>query len=209
MLKTVLLAGASILAFSATLADAATYLTPGTYGFTAPSAGVYTIHVLAGAGGSFAYTYGGTTNTYTGGGGGFATGDFTLTMNEILTVTVGGKGSAGSYTSGVSGSMVSATYGGDSFVTSGAATLVKGYGGGPAYQYGGGYSNGYGYVASTHNGHAVTAGSYGYGNNTGAGTVEITEISTTPVPEPSTWALMFGGFGLIGYMLRRRFLRTA
>jgi len=36
------------------------------------------------------------------------------------------------------------------------------------------------------------------------------EISyTSGVPEASTWALMLGGFGFIGYVLRRRVLRTA
>ncbi len=39
------------------------------------------------------------------------------------------------------------------------------------------------------------------------GVYEITY--TTGVPEPTTWAMMLGGFGFIGYMLRRRVLRAA
>ena len=33
---------------------------------------------------------------------------------------------------------------------------------------------------------------------------DLLSISPTPVPEPATWALMIGGFGLAGAMLRRR-----
>ena len=37
----------------------------------------------------------------------------------------------------------------------------------------------------------------------------VSSISfTSAVPEPSTWAMLFGGFGFIGYVLRRRVLRA-
>lgn len=35
-----------------------------------------------------------------------------------------------------------------------------------------------------------------------AGTVSVSPVS--PIPEPSTWALMLLGFGVVGYSLRRR-----
>lgn len=33
---------------------------------------------------------------------------------------------------------------------------------------------------------------------------EFDNLATAPVPEPATWAMMIGGFGLIGFGLRRR-----
>jgi hypothetical protein len=33
---------------------------------------------------------------------------------------------------------------------------------------------------------------------------EFDNLATAPVPEPATWALMIGGFGLVGFGLRRR-----
>jgi hypothetical protein len=42
-------------------------------------------------------------------------------------------------------------------------------------------------------------GTYTLGSATGSGTFTI-----TAVPEPATWALMIGGFGLIGAAARRR-----
>jgi len=38
------------------------------------------------------------------------------------------------------------------------------------------------------------------------GVYEVTY--TTGVPEPATWAMMLGGFGFVGYILRRRVLRA-
>ncbi|MDB5482388.1 MAG: hypothetical protein JWO83_3441 [Caulobacteraceae bacterium] len=45
------------------------------------------------------------------------------------------------------------------------------------------------------------------GNNWLFGVSELTYSAS--VPEPSTWAMLLGGFGFIGYVLRRRVLRTA
>ena len=45
------------------------------------------------------------------------------------------------------------------------------------------------------------------GNDAAAGGVVITDINIevgAAVPEPSTYALMFGGLGLVGWMARRR-----
>jgi hypothetical protein len=41
----------------------------------------------------------------------------------------------------------------------------------------------------------------------GAGTIsraQISVLSVAPVPEPATWAMMLGGFGLAGIVLRGR-----
>ena len=37
-----------------------------------------------------------------------------------------------------------------------------------------------------------------------SGTVSNTPISTSPIPEPSEWALMLGGLGLLGFIARRK-----
>ena len=48
------------------------------------------------------------------------------------------------------------------------------------------------------------------GNKTGFLAVDavVTPIAAAPVPEPATWAMFIGGFGLIGTGLRRRNTRT-
>ena len=38
----------------------------------------------------------------------------------------------------------------------------------------------------------------------GSFTLEITTDAVQPVPEPATWAMMIGGFGVIGGVMRRR-----
>ena len=41
-------------------------------------------------------------------------------------------------------------------------------------------------------------------------TFELNKVSfDAGVPEPSTWAMLLSGFGFVGYMMRRRLLRTA
>ncbi|MBK7284314.1 MAG: PEP-CTERM sorting domain-containing protein [Sphingomonadales bacterium] len=38
----------------------------------------------------------------------------------------------------------------------------------------------------------------------------IVKVSVnSPVPEPSTWAMLLFGFGVVGFALRRRLARTA
>lgn len=37
----------------------------------------------------------------------------------------------------------------------------------------------------------------------GPATITITNVADSPVPEPATWAMMIGGFGLVGGSLRR------
>ncbi len=58
---------------------------------------------------------------------------------------------------------------------------------------------------------APSAGSYAftlaYGETAGGPAVLGFTVNDTPVggtPEPATWAMMLGGFGLVGYSLRRR-----
>lgn len=58
--------------------------------------------------------------------------------------------------------------------------------------------------------HTIQFDTYGLnvsGYDVGLDKVGIAAISTGGVPEPATWALMLGGFGLMGAALRRR--RTA
>lgn len=40
--------------------------------------------------------------------------------------------------------------------------------------------------------------------NSSANSFEFDNIATAAVPEPATWALMIGGFGMVGFGLRRR-----
>ncbi len=41
-------------------------------------------------------------------------------------------------------------------------------------------------------------------NSQYGGTFQIGPVTTMPVPEPQTWAMMFAGLGMVGFMARRR-----
>jgi hypothetical protein len=56
---------------------------------------------------------------------------------------------------------------------------------------------------------AFSAGRYYFTYSTTTPTLvdnmfKIAEVTITPVPEPSTYALMIAGLGVVGYMARRR-----
>jgi len=115
----------------------------------------------------------------------------------------GGSGGGGAYLTGGYGDygLTNGGFGG------GGAGGFQGGGGGGGFSGGGGGS---GYTTGGGGGGSFAAG---FGNvvsasgvNPGNGYVEIFSLG---VPEPSTWAMMLGGFGLIGYVLRRRILRAA
>jgi hypothetical protein len=97
----------------------------------------------------------------------------------------------GGYSSACSG------FGGCSYAT------TNGSDGGSTY-IGNLFEGGYGSVPGTHVTDLQFSNS---GNNWEFGVAEVTY--TTGVPEPSTWAMLLGGFGFIGYAMRRRVLRAA
>lgn len=85
------------------------------------------------------------------------------------------------------------------------------------YPFHGGFLDIYGLVFTTSSGEAVNfwsngvtpgpdgALSYGAGVTNGTDTLDyVGSVSVAPVPEPATWALMIGGFALLGAGLRRR-----
>jgi opacity protein-like surface antigen len=43
----------------------------------------------------------------------------------------------------------------------------------------------------------------------GGGAARLTSTITAVIPEPSTWALMLAGFGMVGYAMRRKKARVA
>ena len=48
-------------------------------------------------------------------------------------------------------------------------------------------------------------GNFGnFGDNGGAYRIEVYQLSVGAVPEPTTYALMLGGLGLLGWAARRR-----
>lgn len=86
----------------------------------------------------------------------------------------------------------------DGGLTNGAATLAQSLAPGSvqgAFGGSGAYSGYFGIEAPVGETQA-----YGY--------LEPTSYTVTAVPEPAAWALMIGGFGLAGVMLRRRSLAT-
>ena len=165
VIKTLLLAGASAVAFSATAAGAVTFdYTGGLQSWMAPTSGVYRFEIAGAQGGSDGYSVGGL--------GATIVGDVTLVAGETVGILAGRRGGIGSQGRAVEG--------------------VSYYGGGG----GGSYASGF------------TGVTYATGANAGNGFVEVTPLDI-PVPEPSTWAMMLGGFGFLGYVLRRRILRPA
>lgn len=82
------------------------------------------------------------------------------------------------------------------------------------YPFHGGFLDIYGLVVTTTSGVSMnfwSNGDFGGGATYGAGFTDgadvldyVGDIAVTAVPEPATWAMMIGGFGLIGASLRRR-----
>jgi hypothetical protein len=65
---------------------------------------------------------------------------------------------------------------------------------------------------------ANTYSSISFGNNSGGADIfgfddfsigTLTQVTPTPAPEPASWAMMLGGFGLLGASMRSRRQRTA
>jgi hypothetical protein len=69
----------------------------------------------------------------------------------------------------------------------------------------GGYAGGSGYISHTYIGSpasfAIESADLGFRT--------FVEAAATPAPEPATWALLVGGFGIVGGTMRRRRLGTA
>jgi PEP-CTERM motif len=88
-------------------------------------------------------------------------------------------------------------------------TFPPGAGGPGGYGMGSpGQTGGYGGVY-IHGGAGGAGGQGGLGGGALGIRAGDGEVTFTLVPEPSTWAMMLTGFGFIGYLLRRRFLRAA
>ena len=105
MIKTLLLAGASALALSATAAEAITFdYTGGPQTWTAPTTGVYQFEIagaqgggtFGGEGGGGAVPSGEASQTYTAGGlGAVVFGDMTVTAGQTFMIVAGGQGGYG------------------------------------------------------------------------------------------------------------------
>jgi hypothetical protein len=101
MIKTILLAGASVLAMATTAAEAqTTYNTPGDYTFLAPSTGLYKVEVWGAQGGSSANAAGG---SYTGGLGAGVWTEVSLTAGQSLYIFVGQQGQSAASNGGGGG----------------------------------------------------------------------------------------------------------
>ena len=154
MLKAILLAGASALAFSVTYAEAGTVVftdsTPGATSFTVVTAGLYEIDAFGAQGGQFYYS---------GGLGAGVGGSFNLTAGEVIDIAVAGKGQSAHYGFGGGG--------GGSFVSHSGTALIIGGGGGGASS---GYNGGNGLAASGTAGGTGGAGGAGvYWGGAGGG----------------------------------------
>ena len=161
-MKTILLAGASAVAFMASNAEAADFLfnASGSYTFTAATTGIYDILVAGAAGGQNIY------NNF--GRGREIEATFSLNAGDTLNLVVGARG----FGYGGAG-----TAGGDaSFVTVGGNLLVLGGGGGGSAGFSGaGYSGGDGQIGTSGGngggyifGSAPTGGAGGTGGADGA-----------------------------------------
>jgi hypothetical protein len=79
-----------------------------------------------------------------------------------------------------------------------------GYSGGGGGGYGGGGGGGGSFVATSFDQFAI----YG-GVNSGNGSITITPVSGSAVPEPSTWAMALGGFAGLGWLAHMRRRKTS
>ncbi|HLZ82391.1 MAG TPA: PEPxxWA-CTERM sorting domain-containing protein [Caulobacteraceae bacterium] len=197
MIRKVLLAGASAMAFSAlvsaTSADATTITFPFPDGTPVTTIGIATFSLQGGLAtgtpvtGSFG-VYGALGNSPTG----------AYPTSAILDVAFSTPVKNVSFTFdnfGANYASTATTYAG---ATPLASTNIGGF---PFSSY---------FATGTVGGSGVT--DLKFNNGEGASRsweFGVTSISFTAVPEPSTWALMLGGFGFLGYVLRRRVLRTA
>jgi hypothetical protein len=202
MMRKVLLAGASAMAFSAlvsaTAVDATTITFPYPNGTPITTIGIATFSLQDGAYGNPAYAAGapvtGSFGAY-GQLGNSQTGEYPTAA--ILDVSFSSPVSNISFTFdnfGYNFSSFAATYG------AGHALLGSTGLGDPGCAYGCSRSvAGSGVTDLQFNNGEGTSRSWEFG---------VSSISFTSVPEPSTWAMLFGGFGFIGYVLRRRVLRA-
>ena len=98
VIKTLLLAGASVLAFSATAADAITFdYTGGLQSWTAPGNGVYAFEIAGAQGGA------GLAGFSVGGLGAVIVGDVTLAAGQTVGIVAGGRGGEGSPSGSIQG----------------------------------------------------------------------------------------------------------
>ena len=144
----------------------------------------------SGAGGGGFLSYGRSSNYANGGGGSFD-----------LFSGGGGTGGDGGFGGGGGGGHYEGAGGGG-----GGGGFSGGRGAGPSYT--GGLGGG-SFLAA-----GATSGLLEEGVNSGFGSASIDLVGgggggPPAVPEPSSWAMLMGGFGIIGTLLRRRRLRTA
>jgi hypothetical protein len=149
------------------------------------------VGVGAGYGGGF-----GSPGSFPGGATGAPGGGFGTNYSSPYSGTgfyLGGAGGPGFAYGGAGGSGFAG--GGGAFIGGGGGGGASGGGGGGKYGGGGGGGGSYAFVGV--NEHALT---YKAGDG---------EIEIVAVPEPASWALLLGGFGFVGYVLRRRVMRAA
>ena len=184
-------------------------------GYTTLYGGVGGTHGDGGAGGAYfnGYDGGGGTGVYTRGGYGpgfvrvyYSDGSGSGYYRVFRSGGDGGDGAIGgaggrSYFGGTGGNGGFGGGGGGGYVGGGGGGGFSGGGGGGAGGFPGGGGGGGSFALG------FTDVIYSAGANAGNGFVEITPLDT-PVPEPSTWAMMLSGFGFLGYVLRRRVLRA-